>query len=177
MQEGFFSFNGPFFEDAVKTDKYLFEMAAYDVLNGFIPDNHSQGYLMELQEETARRFNHFKRQIRDGETTLNDLSQFIAIRNGAYKQKKLTDEQIIENVIEDSRKPILDRSNNSNDHMGILKKIFSDMSNMAGSGLYLTTGDKLFPKVNKEGQKNTSGKDNLNHKKKKKKDDEKDKSV
>jgi len=169
MQEGFFSFNGPFFEDAVKTDKYLFEMAAYDVLNGFIPDNHSQEYLIELQEETARRFNHFKRQIRDGETTLNDLSQFIAIRNGAYKQKKLTDEQIIENVIEDSRKPILDRSNNSNDHIGIIKKIFSEM---AREGIYLTTGDKLFPKINKPEEK-----DNLNPKKKKKKDDEKDKSV
>jgi len=166
----FFSFNGPFFEDAVKTDKYLFEMAAYDVLNGFIPDNHSPEYLIELQEATARRFNHFKRQIRDGETTLNDLSQFIAIRNGAYKQKKLTDAQIIENVIEESRKPILEKSNNSNDHMGVLKKIFSEM---AGNGMYLTTGDKLFPKINKEEKNN----DNLTPKKKKKKNGEEEKSV
>lgn len=176
MQEGFFSFNGPFFEDAVKTDKYLFEMAAYDVLNGFIPDNHSQEYLMELQEETARRFNHFKRQIRDGETTLNDLSQFIAIRNGAYKQKKITDEQIIENVIEESRKPILEESNNSNDHLGILKKIFSEM---AGNGIYLATGDKLFPKI-KENGRNMSQieeKDNSNSKKKKKKSGEGEKPV
>lgn len=173
-ESNFFSFNGPFFEDAVKTDKYLFEMAAYDVLNGFIPDNHSPEYLIELQEATARRFNHFKRQIRDGETTLNDLSQFIAIRNGAYKQKRLTDEQIIENVIEESRKPILEKSNNSNDHMGILKKIFTEM---AGNGIYLTTGDKLFPKINKDKDKDEKNNDNLNPKKKKKRDDEGEKSV
>lgn len=165
MQEGFFSFNsGPLFDDAVKLDRYLFEMAAYDVTNGFIPSITCPEDIHNLQEETAKRFNYFKKQIRSGETTISDLSKFIALKNGPFKNKKLTDEQMIENVMEEGRKPIIDPMSKDM-AIGILKKVFGEM---AGNGITLTTADKLFPQI-KTGEERTEDTELSNDVKPKKK--------
>jgi hypothetical protein len=141
-KDGFNVPYGPFYEDAINSDNYIYKMAIYDVSDGLLPTNYSEDKTIEFQEAVNKRFNIFKKQIQSGETTINELSKFIALKNGPYKKIKLTKEQIMDDIIKGSREPIKD---NSNKNIDTLKNILLGLSS---KGMPITTADKLFPNVN-----------------------------
>jgi len=176
--DGFiFNFGGPYFEDAVKADRYLFELAAYDITNGFIPLDSTQENVDNLQQLVAKKFNYFKKQIQSGETTIADLSKFIALKNGPFKKNKYTPEQMVESIIADSQKPENITGMNL-ENSGIIKKLIQDIVDQVGGSrkITLTTADKLLPLVDtgeNNLEKNTENTEDKT--KKKKKNDGKDK--
>lgn len=134
---------GPFYEDAVNSDNYIYKMAMYDACNGFIPHNNSVEATNKLIDKTNKRFNLFKRQIQSGETTIDALSKFIAIKNGPFKRKKLTDEQIMEDIIKGSRIPVQENS------AKVIDKIKDMLGELESKGINITTADKLITNVDK----------------------------
>lgn len=92
--------NGKFsFEDALKYDQLVYQLATYDVSNGliFVPKDLTE--LAVYQSDIAKKFNYFKHLIKTGEITYLELSQSIAMRHGPFRnEKSLTDDELIEDV-------------------------------------------------------------------------------
>ena len=92
-------YNKPSFNEAVKLDALLFNLATYDMSKGlaYIPDS-ADGFI-EFQKSIAQKFNYYKRLIQIGEMTFEDIQQSIVEKNGPFLQPK---PKTVDDVIDDT---------------------------------------------------------------------------
>jgi len=77
------------FNEIMRLDKALHQLAIYDVTKGMIVIPHSLDEAMSFQDKVANRFNYFKRLIQNGECTFNFIKWSVLQENGPFIQKKL----------------------------------------------------------------------------------------
>jgi len=143
----------PTFDDALQGDQILYQLASYDVCGGmiFAPQNLEE--FNDFQKRVAKRFNHFKKLIQNKETTFEDLSVSVALRNGPFynKNKNISVDENIDLAIEESCQNIKTEYN-------ALNSIFGDILKIAG-------GDTKFISVDSNGkmrkENNLNNLDNL----------------
>ena len=121
----------PTFEDAIRGDQMIYQLATYDVTNGMILAPSSMEEVTEIQRKIAKRFNHFKKLIQTKEMTYEELSGMVSLKNGPFhdEDRKLTEEQAIDKLIAESQAPII----NEDQCLNMLSKIFGDIMNTAGA--------------------------------------------
>ena len=89
------------FDEARILDSMLLEMAAYDVTGGLVPIINKENY-QDTCNQIFKRFNQFKRGIQLGEYTFESIKDNILSKNGPYPQKKISDEEAVEELINPS---------------------------------------------------------------------------
>lgn len=94
------NFDINFFQDAMKYDKMIYDLAFYDVTDGMILIPNGMEDVLEIQKKVANKFNYFKRLIQSGEMTYMDLNRSVTARCGPFNNanKHLTDDEMIEEV-------------------------------------------------------------------------------
>lgn len=97
------------FDEALKNDKLLQYLANYEVTGGNIISPKTQEEIDELSTKIANKFNYFKKLIRDGECTLDFISENVFLKNGAFVQSKKN--------IDDIYKEIVDGLNESDENL------------------------------------------------------------
>lgn len=124
--------SGPTFGDAMQLDQALYQLASYDAAKGLIMIPETADQAIEMQKGIAKRFNYFKRLIQNSEVSFGELQRTVVERNGPYASKvhNMTTEQVIEKVIEDSRKE--DDSDSPKEMLNVLQKLFGDIVKMSG---------------------------------------------
>jgi len=90
------------FDEALKNDKLLQYLANYEVTGGNIIFPKTQEEIDELSTKIANKFNYFKKLIRDGECTLDFISENVFLKNGAFVQSKKNIDDIYKEIIENN---------------------------------------------------------------------------
>jgi len=68
--------------EALLIDQYILNLASYETSNGLmIPINDVES-LIKMQKETQLRFYQFKKMIRNGECTIEELERMVIDKNG-----------------------------------------------------------------------------------------------
>lgn len=72
------------FDEVLKIDQALQQLAAYEVTRGMIVIPKSQEEFIELQEKIANKFNYFKGLIKNKECTFQFIKQKVLEENGPF---------------------------------------------------------------------------------------------
>ena len=82
------------YQEAMARDVILFDLARYDAMGGLVPFAETQEEMVQLQLETHKKsallFNKYKKLIRMGEFTFEEMVDDILARNAAFEQPKDT---------------------------------------------------------------------------------------
>ena len=98
MDKGFYTF-----EDASRKDARLFKLATYEASGGMMMTLGDMEAMVEMQEKVSQQFNYFKKQIQNGETTMEHLTQQVIAKNGPYNQTTLTiNEENIDQILSEA---------------------------------------------------------------------------
>ena len=92
------------FDEAKLLDNLLFDIAIYDVTGGLIPLVENKKAYRDIYLRASFRFNHFKRLIQLGECTFESIRDIVLARNGPYAQKRQSDEEAVEELLNPSPK-------------------------------------------------------------------------
>jgi len=90
------------FDEALKNDKLLQYLANYEVTGGNIIFPKTQEEIDELSTKIANKFNYFKKLIRDGECTLDFISENVFLKNGAFVQSKKNIDDIYKEIVDNN---------------------------------------------------------------------------
>jgi hypothetical protein len=75
--------------EAHRRDKFLHDLAVYEVTKGLMITKISQEGILNLYSQVAHKFNYFKRLIQSGEYTIEELEDFITSKYAAIASPKL----------------------------------------------------------------------------------------
>ena len=79
------------FEEVMRMDQALHQLAAYEVTKGRIVVPRSQEEFIELQDKIVNRFNYFKTLIQKRECTLQYIRKSVLQKNGPFPKAKSSD--------------------------------------------------------------------------------------
>lgn len=74
------------FEDVMRIDQALHQLATYEVTKGMIVVPKSQEEFMSLHDKIAQKFNYFKQLVQSRECTLQYIKQNVLQKNGPFPQ-------------------------------------------------------------------------------------------
>ena len=123
------------FGDAIQIDMAIYQLAAYDFANGLLMVPETADQFIEMQKGIAKKFNYFKKSIQNNEITFEEIQRSVINKNGPFPIKKMTSDEIVDKVMEDSKinEDIQPSSIN------VLQKLFEDILKMSGQGNYTKT--------------------------------------
>jgi hypothetical protein len=135
--------NSSSFEEATKIDQLIYQLAAYEIANGYIMVPKDMDETYEYQSKIANKFNHFKRLIQNGEMTILELSSMVTKKNGPYYLKKTTVEEDID-AMTGGMNTVDNDSEYRND--GLIQQIFRNLiaSNGAGNVKFVSFDQKTL---------------------------------
>jgi hypothetical protein len=90
------------FDEVSRIDGILYQLAMYEVSGGMLITPDSIEDVMKFQKKIASRFNYFKSLIRSGECTIEFLRSNVLNKNGPFIQEQLSEEDVIDKLIEES---------------------------------------------------------------------------
>ena len=111
------------FGDAMQIDMAIYQLAAYDFANGLLMVPETADQCIEMQKGIAKKFNYFKKSIQNNEITFEEIQRSVINKNGPFPIKKMTSDEIVDKVMEDSKinEDIQPSSIN------VLQKLFEDI--------------------------------------------------
>jgi hypothetical protein len=111
-------------EEVKQMDDYLLQLAAYDVSNGMLKIPKYIDDAIEIQNKIIKRFNYFKRLIRNGSCSFEFIEQTTLYKNGPFEQPKIddTDPDYIEKMLKEQEQfglsnSVTQNTNNSSNHL------------------------------------------------------------
>jgi hypothetical protein len=139
-------FDSPSFEEATRIDQLIYQLAAYEIANGYImvPKDLDETY--EYQNKIANKFNHFKRLIQNGEMTILELSSMVTKKNGPYYLKKTTVEEDIDAMTEVTEAKETNYIGNDSEYKndGLIQQIFSNLIASNGNVKFVSFDQKTL---------------------------------
>ena len=121
--------NNPSFGDAISKDKRLFTIASYDAFDGIMPIPKTGEQVAALQLKAIQRFNYFKKLVKDGEATIEQLEDMVAARSGAFPKRKFSnEEEAIQNVLDKSANPLIETPREPNPFSSLLQGIMDSLA-------------------------------------------------
>lgn len=94
------------YKEVKDLDDALYDLASYETLGGLILKPVSQEEMFDLYSRIITTFNMFKRSIQNGECTFEFIKEGVLARNGAFPRQKITDEEIVEQTINNVFSPV-----------------------------------------------------------------------
>ena len=130
MFDNQFQFPSSEFDEALRIDHLIFQLALYEISQGYISIPSDMDKTASLQNESIKKFNHFKKLIQNGEMTLAELSSRIANNYGPFLKKKVNEEQEIEDLIDPNPKKTNKTNKTNKEEM--VDKMIDSLFNMMG---------------------------------------------
>jgi uncharacterized protein YnzC (UPF0291/DUF896 family) len=69
--------------EARRRDRLIYDLATYETSGGLMLTEMSTAGIMNLHQQIAKKFNHFKKLVKSGEFTLEELEDDVVYRNAA----------------------------------------------------------------------------------------------
>ena len=111
------------FDEVIKMDQALHQLAAYEVTHGMIIVPKTQEEFLELSDKIAKKFNYFKTLIRNKECNFQFIKDNVLQKNGPFpKEEKFDSEKLEPGQLDDVHGLALQDNNLRDFALDVLKE-------------------------------------------------------